>query len=51
MPNDIVGETNDFVARSFGHFGESFGLSLVFKGITGEVDAFGAGLVSNQIQS
>ena len=49
MPDDIVGETNHFVACSFGHFGESFGLGLILERITWEVDAYRAMLVSIKV--
>jgi hypothetical protein len=40
MPNDVVRETNNLVSGALGHLGESFSLGLIFKGVTGEVDAY-----------
>lgn len=39
MPNNVVGKTIDFVSGALGHFSKSLCLSLVLKGIAGEVDA------------
>jgi hypothetical protein len=38
MPDNIVWESVDTIARSFRHLGESFGFCLVFKGVAGKVD-------------
>lgn len=39
MPNDVVGQTNDLVAGTLGHLGETLGFGLVLEGVRGEVDA------------
>lgn len=43
VPDNIVGQTKDFVSRPLGHFGETFGLGLVLEGVTREVDAYKSG--------
>ena len=39
MPDNIVGQPNDLVASSLGHFGESLCLGLVLKRIAREIYA------------
>jgi hypothetical protein len=41
MPDDVVRKTNNFVARSLGHFGKSLGFGLIFECIAWEVNAYG----------
>lgn len=39
VPDDVVGQTDDFVARSLGHLRKAFCLGLVFERVAREVDA------------
>lgn len=39
VPDDVVGQSDDLVAGTLSHLGESFCFGLVLKGIRGEVDA------------
>jgi hypothetical protein len=39
MPDDIVGQPVDAVARALCHFGEPLRLGLVLKSVAGEIDA------------
>ena len=41
VPDDVVGQAEDFVARALGHLCESFGFGLVLECVTREVDAWG----------
>jgi hypothetical protein len=45
VPDDVVGETDDLVAGSFGHLGETFCLGLIFERVAGEIDAWREGNV------
>lgn len=38
VPHDVVGQTDDLVAGTLRHLGESFGLGLVLKRVRGEID-------------
>ena len=38
MPDDVVRETDDLIACSFRHLGESLCFGLVLEGVTGEID-------------
>ncbi len=49
MPDDVVGETDHFVACSFSHLGESFCLGLILERIAWEVDAYGIQLASEKV--
>lgn len=39
MPNNVIGETVDFIASTLGHFGESFSFGLIFESVARKVDA------------
>ena len=38
-PDDVVGQTNNLIACSFGHLRKPFGFCLILKCIGGKVDA------------
>lgn len=39
VPYDIIGQSDDLIASTLSHLGESFRLSLVLKGVCGEINA------------
>jgi len=39
VPNNVVGQTNNTVAGTLGHFGEAFCFRLVLEGVAREVDS------------
>ena len=39
VPDNVVGQTKDFVSCPLGHLGEPFGFGLVLEGVAREVDA------------
>lgn len=40
VPDDVVGEADDFVFCALGHLGEALCLGLVLECVAGEVDAW-----------
>lgn len=40
VPDDVVREPDDLVARSFGHLGETLCLGLVLECVAGEIDSW-----------
>lgn len=40
VPDHVVGQTNDLVAGTLGHFSEALSLGLVLERVGGEVDAY-----------
>lgn len=41
MPNDVIGQSDDLVSRSFRHFSEPFCFRLVLKSVARKINSFG----------
>ena len=43
VPDHIVGQTHNLVARTFCHLGKALGFGLVLEGVCGEIDTYTGG--------